>query len=84
MNGNVHNYYETRVFDELDRQIAELQIKVSEDQFDDMACIALNQLPSRYVRYDIDTTFYATPEEIQKMRLAVKSAVSMAINKILA
>lgn len=83
MNGKVHNYFETRVFDELDRRLLDDQLDVNEDQFDDMACIALNQLPPRYVRFDIDTTFYATPEEIRSMQQSVENAVQVAIKKVL-
>ena len=83
MNGKVHNYYESRVFDEIHRQLTDLKKSVTEDDFDDMACLALNKLPPRYVRFDIDTTFYSTPEEIQMMDVTVKNAVELAIKKVL-
>lgn len=83
MNGKVHNYYETRVFDELERRIENTRLDIDQDLFNDIACIALNQLPPRYVRFDIDTTFYSTPEEIQSMRSDVEDAVEFAMNKIL-
>lgn len=84
MNGKVHNYYESRVFDEIERRIESDRLELDQDQFDDAACIALNQLPPRYVRFDIDTTFYASPEEIHQMTVAVQNAVTYAIQKVLA
>ena len=83
MNGKVHNYYEAKVFDELDRLIERNNLSLDQDQYDDIACIALNQLPPRYVRFDIDTTFYATPEELQTMQTSVEKAIDYATNKIL-
>ena len=83
MNGKVHNYYESRVFDEIHRKLAELRLSATEGEFDDIACIALNKLPPRYVRFDIDTTFYSTPEEIQMMDVAIKNAVELAIVKVI-
>ena len=83
MSDKVQNYYETLVFDELERQLKNKGIQIDEDQFSDMSCVALNRLPARYVRYAIDTTFYATPGDLQEMEDNVKNAVSHAINFIM-
>ena len=29
----------------------------------DVACVALNRLPARYVRHDVDMVFYLTEQE---------------------
>lgn len=83
MSGKVHNYYEKLVFDSLDRMLAEKGHDVDEALFEDMACIALNNLPARYVRFDIDTTFYLTPKELQQIEANVSQAVNNAIDFIL-
>jgi len=83
MSDKVQNYYEALVFDELERQLEIKGIQIDEDQFSDMSCVALNRLPARYVRYAIDTTFYATPGDLQEMEENVKNAVNHAINFIL-
>ena len=79
MNGKVHNYYEKLVFEQIDRQLKKQNIEMADDLIEDMACIALNKLPPRYVRFDIDTTFYMTPEEIHFVEKSVESAVNDAI-----
>ena len=79
MNGKVHNYYEKLVFEQIDRQLKKQNIEMADDLIEDMACIALNKLPPRYVRFDIDTTFYMTPEEIYFVEKSVESAVNDAI-----
>lgn len=83
MSDRVINYYEALVFEELERQLNDKSLEVDEDAFSDMCCIALNQLPARYVRHAIDTTFYSTPEELQKMEDNVKNAIEHAIGFIL-
>jgi len=83
MSDKVQNYYETLVFDELERQLKNKGFQIDEDQFSDMSCVALNRLPARYVRYAIDTTFYATPGDLQEMEDNVKNAVNHAINFIM-
>ena len=82
MSERVQNYYETLVFDELERQLKKTKTGYTNDTFSDMSCIALNRLPARYVRYAIDTTFYATPSDLQKMEENVHEAVKFAINFI--
>jgi len=82
MSDKVQNYYEALVFNELERQLEIKGIQIDENQFSDMSCVALNRLPSRYVRYAIDTTFYATPGDLQEMEDNVKDAVAHAIEFI--
>ena len=82
MSEKVQNYYETLVFDELERQLTINKVTYDDDTFSDMSCIALNRLPARYVRFAIDTTFYATPSDLQEMEENVNSAVKYAITFI--
>ena len=77
---SVHNYYERLVFNEIKEQYGE-QFEDS-DILADMACIALNQLPTRYIRYDIDMSFYMTTDEHEATENAVKVAVNSAFNQI--
>jgi hypothetical protein len=73
----ISNYYEKLVVDELSRR-KELESS-GEDVLIDMACVALNQLPSRYYRYSVDMAFYLSASENQKMESDVKAAVDHAI-----
>lgn len=78
----IHNYYEPMVV----RRIMELLVddvqSMDEDHLQDIACIALNQLPARYVRHDVDMAFFLTSDERQNMDLAVDEAVRRAIKHI--
>lgn len=62
----VHNYYERLVFEEVARraQVPE-HINYTPDMLADVACLALNRLPARYVRHDVDMMFYLTEQERQ-------------------
>lgn len=44
----------------------------------DVACVALNRLPPRYIRHEVDFVFYLTDRERQEIDLAVKEAVGYA------
>lgn len=77
---SVHNYYERLVFTEIKEHYAD-----KFDDFDilaDMACIALNRIEPRYIRYDIDMSFYMSTAEHIKVEKTVKKAVKKAYNKV--
>ena len=43
-----------------------------------MACVALNRLPTRYIRHQVDLAFYLTEKERQENEKQVNEAVSYA------
>jgi hypothetical protein len=60
----VHNYYERLVFEEVMRRAQQPQHHdYTADMLSDVACLALNRLPARYVRHDVDMMFYLTEQE---------------------
>ncbi len=62
----VHNYYERLVFEEVaSRAQAPEHEDFTADMLADVACLALNRLPARYVRHDVDMMFYLTEQERQ-------------------
>ena len=75
---SIHNYYETLVVRELIQTFVEDIRDIDEDYLQDIACIALNMLPSRYVRHDVDMAFFLTTSERAEMDLSVKEAVLKA------
>lgn len=79
MSDEIENYYEHLVFSRLEEQLTEMGKSGDVDYLNDVACVALNQLPPRYIRHPIDATFYITPAESQQMDLAVEKAISEAI-----
>lgn len=76
---NIHNYYEQLVLRRLQEIIGSTE---DGDFLADTACVALNQLPARYVRHDIDMAFYLTAEERQHMHQQVESAITHAIEYV--
>lgn len=72
-----HNFYERLVMNHL--------MTLEADRCDDaeyianVACVALNHLPPRYMRSDLDMTLYMSPKECQEIELKVSRAVKDAI-----
>ena len=48
----------------------------------DVACVALNNLPPRYIRYSVDMAFYLSPDERQEMLNKVQDAVTLAVSLV--
>ncbi len=79
---SVHNYYERLVFNEINENYAD---KFEDhDVLADMACIALNRISPRYIRYDIDMSFYMSVSEHILVEKTVRKAVRKAYKKVLA
>lgn len=73
----VHNYYERLVFEEVVRRSAQY-LDFTTDMLIDVACVALNRLPARYVRHDVDLMFYLTEQERHAIELSMESAMDYA------
>lgn len=76
----IHNYYETLVIEEIVR----VNERASADYefLADLACVALNRLPPRYIRHDVDMTFFMSPQEMQEVQDKVVTAVKDAITYV--
>jgi hypothetical protein len=74
----ISNFYEKLVVDDLAKR-SELN-DTDENELIDIACVALNQLPSRYYRYSVDMAFYLAAQETQRMEEEVEKAVTYAVN----
>ncbi len=74
---NIQNYYETLVIEALaDMPEAE---KYDEDVLTDIICIALNHLPPRYIRHEVDMMYYTSPVEREELAAKAKKAVEDAL-----
>jgi hypothetical protein len=73
---SIHNYYEHMVLEEIQRSLAGSQRGA--DFSADIACVALNHLPPRYIRHAVDMAFYLSPKERQEMEEKVAAAVRQA------
>ena len=72
---SVRNYYESLVFKEVLEQLDDS----SDDLKSDIACVALNHLPPRYIRHEVDMFFYLSPQEREETTEKVRKAVTEAI-----
>lgn len=79
---SINNYFEKLVFDVLQEKLYETELDSEDDFLADIACVALNQLPSRYVRHNVDMIFYMTTEEREQNQVLVENAVTMAIDYV--
>ncbi|MFD2229973.1 late competence development ComFB family protein [Alkalimarinus sediminis] len=74
---SIQNYYEPLVIEtlaELTRDKA-----FSDDLLIDVMCVALNHLPPRYIRHEVDMIYYLSPIEAKEMQDKVKKAVEGAL-----
>tara|TARA_R110000744_G_scaffold340202_3_gene445424 strand:+ start:297 stop:602 length:306 start_codon:yes stop_codon:yes gene_type:complete len=78
LDDDIHNYYEHLVL----AHIAQLKLPLTkeEDYIADLCCLALNQLPPRYIRYEVDMSFYLAQSERQQMEMNTQNAVNKAIS----
>jgi hypothetical protein len=76
---SVHNYYEQAVFREVMNCVAAYPQFSSDTQgLADVACLALNRLPARYIRNAVDMNFFMGKEERAKIEAAINAAVEFA------
>ena len=80
---NIHNYYETMVLNRLNEMVDAEFIDTDPSFLEDVACVALNQLPARYIKHDIDMYYFMTMEEREKMDYEVHKAVTSAIEYVM-
>ena len=78
----VHNYYERLIFEEVASQSTAYP-DFSMDMLADVACVALNRLPARYVRHDVDMMFYLTERERHAIELSMEEALHFAFGFVM-
>jgi Late competence development protein ComFB len=76
---SVRNHNERAVFEAV-QQIAENYpgVNHSPELLADVACVALNRLPARYIRHEVDFAFYLTERERAESERLLLDAVDFA------
>ena len=77
LDDDIHNYYEHLVLERINK--LGLDGSKSPDYLADLCCLALNQVPPRYIRYEVDMAFYLRQSERNQMEMNVEHAISKAI-----
>ena len=76
---SLYNHHEREVFGAvMDASKDFPEIAASNDLLCDVACVALNRLPPRYIRHEVDLAFYLTEKERGEVGRAVDEAVRFA------
>jgi len=75
---SIENYYQRLVFQTILAELSESALAKQPGALEDVACLALNQLPPRYIRHAVDTAFFLSIIEQQEMIQTVKEAVQRA------
>lgn len=78
LDDDIHNYYEHLVLQRIDT--LGLNKAKGEDYLADLCCLALNQIPPRYIRFEVDMSFYLAQSERQQMEMNANNAVNQAIS----
>lgn len=78
----ISNYYEQLVRDYLWKRMQSETQPPSQPFLEDVACLALNQLPTRYVRHAVDFGSHLTDEDFTTMDKQVAEAVEAAIRQV--
>jgi hypothetical protein len=65
------NYHEHLVFDYIETELVDRYPQEDEDFFLDVACYALNRLPGRYIRHEIDMVYFLGESERDEIELRV-------------
>lgn len=78
---SIHNYYEPIVLEKVLGLVDDTEIQ--EDLIADIACVALNHLPPRYIRHDVDMAFYLSPSEYEEIEHKIDTAITHAIEFVL-
>lgn len=85
MPANISNYHERLVLDRIREVLAvpdNTVVNLSQHVVEDLACLALNRLPPRYVRHAVDFVDHLSDAECDRLHQAVKDAVDFAIDTL--
>ncbi len=82
MLASIENYYERLVMECIRESLRDSAESADEDLVDDLACLALNALPPRYVRHAVDLFSHLGDEDRDVMRQEVAEAVGMGLATI--
>ncbi|MDZ7811841.1 MAG: late competence development ComFB family protein [Ideonella sp.] len=76
---SIHNWYERAVFNAVLEHAKHFpHLEGNSDTLADIACVALNRLPPRYIRHEVDLAFYQTEHERTESERSVLESVEFA------
>lgn len=75
---SIQNFHERAVFEAVETRAKRYAHLASPELLADVACVALNRLPPRYIRHEVDFAFYLTEKERAANARMVAEAVQFA------
>jgi hypothetical protein len=76
---SVHNIHERAVIEAVESAAARFPaLAESRDLLADVACVALNRVPARYIRHAVDLAFFLTERERADNERLIADAVEFA------
>lgn len=79
---SIRNYYEHAVYQHIVTTLGGQTPAPDGEYLADVACVALNQLPPRYIRHEVDMAFYVSSQERTEITTKVSDAVNFAVRFI--
>jgi Late competence development protein ComFB len=77
---SVHNHHERLVFQAVKNAAAQFPHLANNSALvADIACVALNRLQPRYIRHEVDFSFYLTEKERSAIDRDINEAVQFAL-----
>lgn len=77
---DIHNFYEHLVLKEIEKQ--GLGQTLTSHQLADLCCLTLNQLPSHYIRHNVDMIYFTSDAQRIEMEQKVIESLRLAHDKI--
>ena len=74
----ITNHHERAVYAAVRTAAGRFPHLADENLLADIACVALNRLPPRYIRHEVDFAFYLTDKERAENERAIAEAVAFA------
>ena len=79
----ITNFYERLVENYLTKDAAPIAEITDDNLLKDITCLALNMLPPRYIRHEVDMSFFLCDDERELMQAKVYQAVDSAIEMVI-
>ncbi len=79
---DICNYYEQQVIEQLWRLKEDSPEPLNKSFLEDVACLALNQLPTCYVCNPVDKSARFTELDHEQIRIDVNKAIQQAIKQV--
>lgn len=77
---SIQNWYETAVLGKI-AQLSkdEKNLDIDSGNWNDVACLALNHLPPRYVCHTVDMSFYMSPQDQSETDRNIENSIQNAL-----